>query len=195
MIVAPREYVHPEDQAALENLKSIPLFSACLKAFMNLGIERFVHGISMAQKIRLSPEQLPEIYRFLPPARAALGIPEPEFYLELYLRQADAYDKLLESNWDKILQGMAVMHMDHPFLAVRAREIVRWGESEQFRRIRAALDQAVTEDEVAQQVTRVVECLKKLEASLSPAVRAVATDALSELAVLYALERHRSLQV
>ena len=265
MRIPPREYVHPQDQAALENLKSIPLFSQCLKAFMKMGIERFVHGLSMAQKIRLSPEQLPDIYRFLPPACEALGIHEPEFYLEmnpfpnaytqgdtqvlitvtsglvemleddeiqavvahecghiachhvlyhtmaqlllqfgsqvfgllapvsmpvqlallhwmrrselscdraaavavkstrsvaetmirlaggpksitanvnldLYLKQAASYDRLLESNWDKFLQGVAVMNMDHPFLAVRAREITRWGESERFRRILNALE-------------------------------------------------------
>jgi Zn-dependent protease with chaperone function len=60
--------------------------------------------------------------------------------LDLYVHQADAYDKLLESSWDKFLQGVVVMNMSHPFLAVRSREIVRWGESESFRRVLAALD-------------------------------------------------------
>jgi hypothetical protein len=83
MQVVPRDYIHPEDLAALENLKQIPLFSSCLKSFMKTGIERVIRGLSMANKIRLGPDQLPEIYRILPPTCQALGIDEPEFYLEM----------------------------------------------------------------------------------------------------------------
>lgn len=265
MQVVPRDYIHPEDLAALENLKQIPLFSSCLKSFMKIGIERVIRGLSMANKIRLGPDQLPEIYRILPPTCQALGIDEPEFYLEmdpspnaytqgdtrifinvtsgliammeedelravvahecghiacrhvlyhtmaqmmleygaqifgplaalsmpvqlgllywvrrselsadraaavvmkgnqsvvetmirlaggsksitgkvnldLYLKQAEAYDKLQESQWDKFLQGVAVVNMDHPFLCVRAREITRWCQTEQFQHIVQALE-------------------------------------------------------
>jgi Zn-dependent protease with chaperone function len=45
--------------------------------------ERLLHGINMADKIRLSPDQLPVIYSLLPPICMALGISEPEFYLEM----------------------------------------------------------------------------------------------------------------
>lgn len=266
MKVAPRDYVHPEDQAALENLKAIPAFAACLRSFMKIGIERSIHGLSMASKIRLGPEQLPQIYNILPPVCQMLGIDEPEFYLEmnpipnaytqgdsriivtatsgliemleedeiravlahecghiacrhvlyhtmgqmlarygpaifgplaalsmpvqlglcywsrrselsadraaalvmkgsapvvhtmirlaggpksltgqvnleLYLRQAEAYDKLLDSQWDKLLQGLAIMNIDHPFLSVRAREVTRWSETEHFERMIGALAQ------------------------------------------------------
>ena len=61
--------------------------------------------------------------------------------LDLYLKQAEAYDKLHESQWDKFLQGVAVMKMDHPFLSVRAREITRWCQTEQFQCILQALEQ------------------------------------------------------
>jgi Zn-dependent protease with chaperone function len=255
--------VHPEDQAALEELRAIPLFSECLQAVMKLVPERLLHGLNMAQKVRLGPQQLPGIYQYLPPACEALGIAEPEFYLEMdprpnaytfgdkqafvtvtsglvealephevqsvvahecghialqhtlyhtmaallalagtqilgplaalaapvrlgllywvrrselsadraaaavmggsdavvnalirlaggpksitgqidverYAEQAAAYDKLSESQWDQLLQGLVVMNQSHPFLAVRTREIVAWGQSEQFRRIMAA---------------------------------------------------------
>lgn len=264
-----REFIHPEDQAALENLKSIPLFSTCIQMFMKAIPERFLHGLSMAQKIRLGPEQLPELYQHLPPTCAALGIEEPEFYLEmnpfpnaytygdtrpmitvtsglveslepeelrtviahecghivcrhvlyhtmadmivkfgsaflglvsivsepvklallywyrrselsadraaavvlkgaqpvvdvmvrlaggpksitgkinldLYMQQAETYDKLQESRWDKVLQNLAVMGQDHPFLAVRVREITRWCESPQFRRLLQVADEETT---------------------------------------------------
>ena len=60
--------------------------------------------------------------------------------LDLYLKQAEAYDKLQESQWDKFLQGVAVVNMDHPFLCVRAREITRWCQTEQFQHIVQVLE-------------------------------------------------------
>jgi Zn-dependent protease with chaperone function len=258
------DFIHPEDRAALENLRSIPLFSECVKMFMKALPEQLLHGVSMAQKIRLGAEQLPEVYNRLPPLCQRLGIAEPEFYLEmnpfpnaytqgetrlfltitsglleylgddevlavlahecghiachhvlyqtmasmilehgasilglpematlpvrialfawmrrselsadraaalalgdpqpvvdtmirlsggpksltdeidaeLYCQQAQAYDRLQDSQWDKLLQSVAVIDMDHPFPAVRTREIQRWCEGEHFQRILQAL--------------------------------------------------------
>lgn len=264
MKLLPQDFIHPDDQTALSNLQSLPLFSECLKMFMKLGWEQFFHGTNMANKIRLGPDQLPEIYRYLPPICDRLGIQEPELYLEmspqpnaytygdtrtfvtltsglleyleedeiqaviahecghifcqhvlyhtmatlilqygaallglpevvtlpvrlgftywlrrselsadraaavamgdpkpvvetmirlaggpksltghvnldLYLKQAEAYDHLQESQWDKVLQGIAVMNIDHPFPAVRAREIMRWCATDQFKNVVQAL--------------------------------------------------------
>jgi len=258
-------YVHPEDRAAFEQLRSIPLFPAAVKAFMKVLPERVVHGMSMAQKIRLGPDQLPELYDLLPPVCETLGIAEPEYYLEMdpapnayaqggaerafvtitsglvesmeedelqavvahecghiacqhvmyhtmaqlllrfgssifgpvaavsmplqlgllywyrrselsadraaavymggaqpvvdtmlrlaggpkritagvnverYLEQAEAFSKLQESEWDKILMGLQLMNQNHPFLAVRSREILAWCESEAFAKVRQAM--------------------------------------------------------
>jgi Zn-dependent protease with chaperone function len=271
MKVVPKDYIHPEDLAALENLKAIPLFSACLKSFLNIGVERLIQGLSMANKIRLGPDQLPEIFEHLPRICQSLGIDEPELYLamdptpnaftqgdtrtmitvtsglielleedeicavvahecghiacrhvlyhtmaqmlakygaaifgpvaalsmpvqlglfywarrselsadraaalfmrgsssvvetmirlaggpksitgkvnvDLYLQQAEAYDKLQESHWDKFLQGIAVMNMDHPFLSVRAREITYWCRGEHFQRMVDGMAQAAGQE-------------------------------------------------
>lgn len=78
-----REYYHDLDRKALEALKAIPGFTAALKAFMKMFNERMIHGLNMASKIRLGPRQLPEIHAYLPPICAALGIDEPELYLEM----------------------------------------------------------------------------------------------------------------
>lgn len=264
MKLLPQDFIHPDDQAALNNLQSLPLFPECMKAFMRLGWEQFFHGTNMAQKIRLGPDQLPEIYRYLLPICDRLDIQEPELYLEmnpqpnaytygdtrtfvtltsglleyleedeiqaviahecghifcrhvlyhtmatliiqfgvpllglpelvtmpvrlalaywqrrselssdraaavamgdarpvvdtmirlaggpksltgnvnldLYLKQADAYDHLQESQWDKALQGLAIMNAEHPFPAVRAREITRWCATDQFKKVIQAL--------------------------------------------------------
>jgi Zn-dependent protease with chaperone function len=271
MKISPRDYMHSEDLAAQENLKSIPLFPQCVKAFMQIMPERLFYGMNMAQKIRLGPKQLPHIYNLLPPICATLGINEPELYLEmgdmpnaythgdtrificvnsalieafeedevcaviahecghiacqhvlyhtiaqmlvtygpqifgplamislpvnaalmhwvrrselsadraaavamggshsvvetmirlaggpksitqdvdvaLYLEQAQAFDKLMESEWDQFLQGFlgSAQWQSHPFLSVRAREISKWCEGDQFQRILQGITLAAT---------------------------------------------------
>lgn len=79
----PKDFIHPEDEAALRNMEAIPRFSAAVKAFLKLGYEKMMHGTNMASTIRLSQTQLPEIYNRLPPICAKLGIAEPEFYLQM----------------------------------------------------------------------------------------------------------------
>lgn len=82
-MIKPSEFIHPEDAAALRQLESIPGFPALVKKIMELGVEQLFYGLNMANCIRLSPTQLPHLYRHLPPICARLGIPEPEFYLEM----------------------------------------------------------------------------------------------------------------
>lgn len=76
-------YMHPQDKVALDALKSIPGFTTVLKGFMKNFSEQQLHGINMATKLRLSKDQLPELYNLLPPICEKLGIQEPEFYLEM----------------------------------------------------------------------------------------------------------------
>jgi len=77
-----REYYHEQDKQALDALKAIPGFTAVLKAFMKVFNEKMMHGVNMASKIRICSGQLPEIYAYLPPICEALGVNEPELYLE-----------------------------------------------------------------------------------------------------------------
>ena len=81
--VPPAEYYHEKDKKALDALKAIPGFTTALKTFMKMFNEQMFHGMNMANKIRLGPEQLPEIYNLLPPICECLGIEEPELYLEM----------------------------------------------------------------------------------------------------------------
>lgn len=82
-MIRPAEFIHPEDEAALRQLESIPGFPALVKKVMSLGLEQLQYGVNMASSIRLSPTQLPELYNHLPPICKKLGIDEPEFYLEM----------------------------------------------------------------------------------------------------------------
>ena len=82
-MIRPSEFIHPEDNAALQQMESIPGFPALVKKIMSLGLEQLQYGINTASAIRLSPIQLPDLYRHLPPICRFLGIKEPEFYLEM----------------------------------------------------------------------------------------------------------------
>ena len=59
------DFIHPEDAAALEALKKIPVLPKVTKAFMDLGAEQLQTGLNMASKVRLSLTQLPHIYNKL----------------------------------------------------------------------------------------------------------------------------------
>ena len=256
----PADFIHPEDEAALRQMESIPGFSTLIKKVMAIGLENLQYGVNMASTIRLSERQLPDLYRHLPPICHKLGIREPELYLKMdpipnawtfgdtriyitltsglvdmltdeeldsviahecghilcrhvlyhtvaewvksglaslgilgslavpieyallywsrkselsadraaaivtspeivasvqarlsggpssitskidlneWAKQADEYDRIQNSGlWNKTLQLSVIAGLDHPFTAVRVREILNWGESEQFRRIR-----------------------------------------------------------
>ena len=82
-MIKPSEFIHPHDAAALRQLENIPGFPMLVKKILQLGLEQMRYGVNMATNIRLSPSQLPKLYNHLPPICQRLGIPEPEFYLEM----------------------------------------------------------------------------------------------------------------
>lgn len=81
--MTPSDFIHPEDAAALRQMESLPGFPALVKKIMAVGYETLQYGINMASTIRLSERQLPQIYQHLPPICQKMGIPEPEFYLQM----------------------------------------------------------------------------------------------------------------
>jgi hypothetical protein len=62
-------------------------------------------------------------------------------------------------------------------------------EMDSYRRI--AEDESITDAELLDQTQRVISLLQQLEEELSPEAKALATEALSELAVLSALQFKR----
>lgn len=257
------DFIHPEDAAALQQMENIPGFAVLVKKILAMGLEQLQYGVNMASAIRLSPRQLPQIYRHLPPVCRTLGIEEPEFYLSMdpnpnawtfgdtkvyvtvtsglvemmndreldavlahecghilcrhvlyhtiaryilsgidslgvlgaltvpvqfailywerkselscdraasivtdsdtvahtmarlaggpqsltqhvnmeeWARQADRYEEIRNDGlWNKTLQIAAIAAQNHPFAAVRVREILKWSAGEQYRNIKAAL--------------------------------------------------------
>ncbi|MGL4942892.1 MAG: M48 family metallopeptidase [Thermoguttaceae bacterium] len=78
-----RDFIHPEDDAARQQLEAIPGFQTVVKYILSLGVEKYFHNLYMAQHIRLSNKQLHHIYTLLPPICRKFGIDEPELYLEM----------------------------------------------------------------------------------------------------------------
>jgi hypothetical protein len=62
-------------------------------------------------------------------------------------------------------------------------------EMDSYRRI--VEDETITDDELVEQTRRVTSLLRQLEDTLSPEAKAIATEALGELAVLNALQVKR----
>ena len=62
-------------------------------------------------------------------------------------------------------------------------------EMDSYRRI--VEDAVITDDELVEQTRRVASLLRQLEEALSPEAKAIATEALGELAVLNALQVKR----
>ena len=57
--------------------------------------------------------------------------------LKEWMKQADIYDQIYNDGvWNKTLQISVTMARSHPFSAVRVREIMKWGVTEQYRRIK-----------------------------------------------------------
>lgn len=53
--------------------------------------------------------------------------------MEEWARQAEEYEKIRTGGaWNRTLQVSATLGLDHPFNAVRVREILKWGGSDQY---------------------------------------------------------------
>lgn len=56
--------------------------------------------------------------------------------IEEWVKQADSYDAICNDGvWNKVLQVYAIMGTDHPFAAVRVREILKWSKTLEYKNI------------------------------------------------------------
>ena len=76
-------FIHPDDATALQALKSIPVFPTVVEKILQYGWEDLMWSENITTNIRLSNEQMPEVYQLLPPICQKLGIKVPELYLQL----------------------------------------------------------------------------------------------------------------
>ncbi|MGL5805282.1 MAG: M48 family metallopeptidase [Xenococcaceae cyanobacterium] len=56
----------------------------------------------------------------------------PQLNLEAFIEQARAYDLASETEWGEVLKGAQVEQLTHPLPVLRAREIDRWANSQEY---------------------------------------------------------------
>ena len=76
-----QDLMHPFDRGARAKLEAIPLLPTVINAFGKAYSDKVQRQFLLANAVRLSPRQLPEYHRMLPPICDALGIEVPEMYL------------------------------------------------------------------------------------------------------------------
>ena len=77
------DFIHPDDAAALQALKNIPIFPTVMEKVFQFGLDEIQWSENVTTNLRLSDSQLPEIYKHLPPICQKLGIQIPELYLQM----------------------------------------------------------------------------------------------------------------
>jgi Zn-dependent protease with chaperone function len=80
-----------------------------------------------------SPEPMSKAFMYL---AGGGNLPYGDINMDAYMQQAIDYEDILfRSNWVKLLQFLALMKQEHPFLSVRARQIEMWCKTEQYQKI------------------------------------------------------------
>jgi len=83
--ISARAFQHPADRAATAALGSIPYLDKVVRKLIELGYERALRQSYLGSSIRLSEDQLGDVYREHAIAYATLDIPEvPDLYLTQY---------------------------------------------------------------------------------------------------------------
>jgi Zn-dependent protease with chaperone function len=80
--ISPKAYEHPADRAATAALKSIPMLDVVVRKLIELGYERTLRQLLLANSVRISEDQLPEIWASHRAALARLDIEKiPQLYM------------------------------------------------------------------------------------------------------------------
>jgi len=82
--ISPKAYEHPADRAATAALASVPYLDLVVRKLIELGYERVLRQAYLGSSVRLSEEQLPEVWRQHNIAYATLDMGDPP---DLYLTQ------------------------------------------------------------------------------------------------------------
>jgi Zn-dependent protease with chaperone function len=72
---------HPYDRAALNALQKIPGLDIAVRKFLEVFPERVAYIQNVAQTVRVSKRQCPQLYALLQEASSILDVPEPELYV------------------------------------------------------------------------------------------------------------------
>lgn len=74
-------FQHPLDLKATQQLRTIKGFDKLMAKWMEIGYERLMYYLNIANNVRITERQVPRIYGMLQEACYILDVPEPELYL------------------------------------------------------------------------------------------------------------------
>src|SRR5579875_3698290 len=83
--ISPKAYEHPADRAATAALRSVPLMEKVLKRLTDIGFERRLRQVLVANAVQVSGQQLPELWQRYVRSASVLDIAAAP---ELFVTQA-----------------------------------------------------------------------------------------------------------
>ncbi|MBE3560248.1 MAG: M48 family metallopeptidase, partial [Ktedonobacteraceae bacterium] len=113
---------HPYDRAALNALQKVPGFDIVVRKFIELLPERVAYIQNVAQTVRVTSTQCPQLYSQLQEACAILDIPEPELYVAHY-PLPNAWTSGHDHPYIIITSGLLDLMTEDEVLAVIAHEL------------------------------------------------------------------------
>jgi Zn-dependent protease with chaperone function len=117
---------HPLDRAALATLQKVPGLDIVVRKFIELLPEKVAYIQNVAQTVRVSPKQCPQLYGLLREACAILDVPEPELYAAQGTTQiglVNAWTSGCERPYITVTTGLLDLMNEQEVLAVLAHEL------------------------------------------------------------------------
>jgi Zn-dependent protease with chaperone function len=115
-------YEHPEDRILLNAARAIPGFDAALKAMIGFGYEKPAYTYNVSSSIRVSPRQLPKLYRMYRRLVEQLDVSEPELFV-YNDRNLNAYAAGVENPWIVLHAGLLEVLNEQEIAWVLAHEL------------------------------------------------------------------------
>lgn len=113
---------HPYDRVALHALQRVPGLDIVVRKFIELFPERVAYIQNVAQTVRVSPTQCPQLYAQLQEACAILDVREPELYVAQY-PVPNAYTSGHDHPYIVVTSGLLDLMSEEEVLAVIAHEL------------------------------------------------------------------------
>ena len=82
MAIAYEKFIHPEDRAAQEKLRGVPLLDKFIGQYGKHFAGDALRAVNLATKVKVGPRQLPKLYSILADVCDILQIAVPEFYID-----------------------------------------------------------------------------------------------------------------
>jgi Zn-dependent protease with chaperone function len=118
----PMALQHPYDRAAQNTLQKVPGLDILVRKFIEFFPERIAYIQNVAQTVRVSPTQCPQLYILLREACTILDVPEPELYVA-QKSEPSAYTSGCERAWIVVTTGLLDLMNENEMLAVIGHEL------------------------------------------------------------------------